>query len=379
MKRRLALLGATGSIGRSALDLIRAGGEDFEPALFSSHSRAGELLALGREFPGARLALSGPPGGEAPGGIHYRGPEGLLEAIAGAGAELTLNGIAGAEGLAPSLAALRAGSHLALANKETLVMAGPLVLEEARRRNLEVIPVDSEHAAIASLLGAHGREAAAEILLTASGGPFRNYTREELARVSPREALAHPTWKMGPKITVDSATMANKGLEVIEAVRLFGVEPERVRVLIHPQSVVHSLLRLRDGTIYAQLSPPDMRFPIHRALYWPRGEEREAALGELSFDALSLEFGKPDGEKFPLLPLAYEAARRGGLYPAAYNAANEEAVAAFLGGRAGFLAIPRIVGYVLDGDWGGSPGDYEAVMDADRRARERARGAPGAL
>jgi 1-deoxy-D-xylulose-5-phosphate reductoisomerase len=295
-----------------------------------------------------------------------------LEAIAGAGAEITLNGIAGAAGLAPSLAALRAGSHLALANKETVVMAGPLVLAEARKRNREILPVDSEHQAVASLLAAHGREGLEEILLTASGGPFRGWSRDRLEPVSPAEALAHPTWSMGPKITVDSASMANKGLEVIEAVRLFETPPDRVRVLVHPQSVVHSMVRFRDGTLYAQLSRPDMRLPIQAALYWPRPLDRASSFGELSFDSLHLGFEKPDFENFPLLPLAYEAARAGGLYPAAYNAANEEGAAAFLEGRAGFLDIPRIVEYVLGTGWGSEVENLESVMEADKKARELA-------
>jgi 1-deoxy-D-xylulose-5-phosphate reductoisomerase len=334
---------------------LRRGKEDFEVVLLCAHTRGAELRELAREFPGARLVL---------------GQEELLGAISGAGADITVNGISGAAGLAPSLAALRAGSHLALANKETVVMAGPLVFAEARKGNLRVLPVDSEHMAIASLLEAHGRETLGEILLTASGGPFRKYTREQLAAVSPREALAHPTWNMGPKITIDSASLANKGLEVIEAVRYFDAAPEQVRVVVHPQSIVHSMIRQRDGTVYAQLSKPDMRLVIQTALYWP--QPPRFSLGELSFDALTLDFEKPDPERFPLLSLAYGAARAGALYPAAYNAANEAGVAAFLAEQAAFLDIPRIVEYVLSMDWGGPLGDFETVMEADRKARELA-------
>jgi 1-deoxy-D-xylulose-5-phosphate reductoisomerase len=373
VKKRLALLGATGSIGRSTLDVLRRGPDDFEVVLLSCHRNAAALAALSREFPAARLALSGEGPGEAP-GIAYYGRQGLLRAVAEAGADLTVNGIAGAAGLAPSLAALEAGSDLALANKETIVMAAPLVFALAERKRRRIIPVDSEHAAIFSLLEAHGRESLDRVFLTASGGPFRTYAAERFAGITVEDALAHPTWNMGPKITVDSATLANKGLEVIEAAALFGLEPERIQVVIHPQSVVHSMIRLRDGAVYAQLSKPDMRLPIHNALYWP--EIRRASWGALEFGGLTLEFDNPDVEKFPLLPLAYEAVRRGGVYPAVYNAANEAAVQAFLSKDAEFLDIPRIVGYVFKRDWTmapGAPPDLEAILEADLRAREAAR------
>ncbi|GHV69944.1 1-deoxy-D-xylulose 5-phosphate reductoisomerase [Spirochaetia bacterium] len=356
--KKAAVLGATGSIGKSALDVLRRGKEDFEVVLLSAHSSREELLKLSKDFPQARLALSGE----------------LLQAIAEAGADITVNGIAGAAGLEPSLAVLRSGSDLALANKETIVMAGPLVFAEARKAGRRIIPVDSEHSAIFSLLEAHGRENVKEILLTASGGPFRTYTKEQLAQVKKEDALAHPTWNMGPKITVDSASMANKGLEVIEAVRLFDVSPEKIKVLVHPQSIVHSMLRLRDGTVYAQLSRPDMRLPIMNALYSVIPAAKKGNFfDDLSFDDLTLTFEKPDVEKFPLLPLAYEAARRGGLYPAAYNAANEEAVGAFLTDRIAFLDIPSIVGYVLEKDWSTGDDTFEGIMEADRKGREIAK------
>jgi 1-deoxy-D-xylulose-5-phosphate reductoisomerase len=351
MKRRLAILGATGSIGGATLDVVRANAGDFEPVLLSANSRRAELEKLGAEFPGAVLALGGDP----------------AEALERAGADITVNGIAGAAGLLPSLAALRSGSSLALANKETAVLAYPLVKALAEQRGLPVIPVDSEHAAVWRLLEAHGRDALEEIILTASGGPFRRHSLRRLGKVRAREALAHPTWNMGPKISVDSATLANKGLEVIEAVRLFGLEPGQVKVVIHPQSVVHSLIRMKSGALYAQLSRPDMRLPIQEALYWPKSPP--TAFGALELPGLRLDFEEPDGGRFPMLPLAYEAARRGGLYPCAYNGANEEAVGAFFRGRAGFLDIPAIVRYVLDQDWGGEL-NLESIAEADRRSRE---------
>jgi 1-deoxy-D-xylulose-5-phosphate reductoisomerase len=378
MKKRVAILGASGSIGKSAMDVIRRGPEDFEVVLLSSHTRAAALEELGREFPRALLALSGrAEGGTAEGGgISFFGPGGLLRAVAAAGADITVNGMSGAAGLRPSLAVIDSGSALALANKETVVMAGPEVFARAREKKVKILPVDSEHSAIFHLIEAHGAERVEEILLTASGGPFRTMPLEAMKTVSVKEALAHPTWNMGPKITVDSASLANKGLEVIEAVRLFNMPPEKIAVLVHPQSLVHSMVRMKDGAVYAQLSRPDMRLPIHEALYWP--ETRPSPFGALDFRGLSLEFEAPDTERFPMLPLAYEAARKGGLYPCVYNGANEEAAAAFLEGRIGFLDIPRIVEYVLNRDFR-SPGNgdrvsggFEAILAADSRARELA-------
>jgi 1-deoxy-D-xylulose-5-phosphate reductoisomerase len=357
MKKRVAVLGATGSIGKSALDVIGRDKDGFEAVLLSAHSDREGLAKLGRDWPGAVCVLSGGPGGR----------ERLLAALADAGADITVNGIAGAAGLEPSVAAIDSGSDLALANKETAVMAGPLVLRRAAEKNVKVIPVDSEHSAIFHLIRAHGFEALDEILLTASGGPFRTCSRAEMEGVTPEAALAHPTWNMGPKITIDSASMANKGLEIIEAVRLFNLPPEKIKVAIHPQSVVHSMIRLRDGTVYAELSRPDMRQPISRALYWP--EIRPAAFDRLDFDALTLEFSRPDEERFPMLGLAFEAARQGGLYPCAYNGANEIAVAAFLERRIGFLAIGRIADYVLNRDWSRDAADIASVVEADAEAR----------
>ena len=357
MKKRVAVLGATGSIGKSALDVIACGKEHFEVVLLSAHSNREGLAEAGRQWPKARTVLSG--------------EENLSAVIAGCGADITLNGISGAAGLAPSMAAIASGSDLALANKETLVMAGPLVLQKADEKKVHIIPVDSEHSAVFHLIEAHGSAhggALDEIILTASGGPFRNYTIKEMEKITPEAALAHPTWNMGPKITIDSASMANKGLEVIEAVRLFRLPPEKIKVVIHPQSIVHSMIRMKNGAIYAQLSRPDMRLPIHHALYWPQTSQTD--FGRLDFETLlTLEFYPPDTEKFPLLALAYEAAEKGGLYPCAYNAANEAAVAAFLAGRIGFLDIARITGYVLDRDWNTEPREIASILEADRQAR----------
>ena len=372
MKKRVAVLGATGSIGKSALDVLRNGKDDFEAVLLSSHANRQGLLELSGEFPRAALALSGSTGDAAEGStaIRYCGQAGLLRALSECGADVAVNGIAGAAGLEPSLAVLETGADLALANKETMVMASALAFEKAAAKNARIFPVDSEHAAIHALLRSQERDSLEELLLTASGGPFRDWSLEQMAAVSPAQALAHPTWSMGPKISVDSSTMANKGLEVIEAAALFSVAVEKVRVVIHPQSVVHSMIRLRDGAVYAQLSRPDMRLPIHQALY---GDDCvPCPFGRLEFDGLALSFEKPDFRRFPMLNLAYQAGARGGLCPAAYNGANEAAVAAFLANALPFLAISDIVAYVLERDWGGAEFDLESVMEADRRARNLA-------
>lgn len=378
MKKRIAVLGATGSIGRNALDVLRAGGDKFETVLFSANSRTRELASLAAEFPGAKIAVSGHQDGNIPAGLDgldgkrvFRGREGLFAAIRDAGAELTLNGISGAAGLEPSLAALEAGSALALANKESMVMAGGLVLKTAEKHSLPVIPVDSEHSAIFNLLRAQGRDALDEVLITASGGPFRTWSAEKLKGARPEDALAHPTWNMGAKITIDSASLANKGLEVIEAARLFSLDAGRIKVVVHPESIVHSMVRMRDGAVYAQLSRPDMRLPIHEALYYP--EIAPSTWGALDFDGLTLTFERPDTERFAMLALAYEALRAGGRYPAAYNAANECAVSAFLDRKIAFTEISAVCGAVLGMDWGGGEDDLLSILEADTAARAAAR------
>ena len=367
MGKKIAVLGATGSIGKNTLDVVRRG--DFETVLLSAHTGRDSLINLKKEFPNALLVLSGTENSPPP--VDYSGRQGLLEAIKKCGADIVVNGIAGAGGLEPSIAALSAGCRLALANKETIVMAGPLIFDLERKNNAKIIPVDSEHSAIFNLMEAHGKENIDEIILTASGGPFRNYKKERLEKVTLNEALAHPTWNMGPKITVDSATLANKGLEVIEASLLFGFPPEKIKVLIHKQSVVHSLIRLKNGMVYAQLSRPDMRFPIANALYWP---DMAPAFDNPGFEGLSLDFEKPDTERFPMLAFAYEALKKGPYYPAIYNAANEIAAEAFLEQRINFLEIPEITGYVLDNirlpDKNGI--DLAGILETDKTARETA-------
>jgi len=360
MKKRVAVLGATGSIGKSSLDVISRNAGNFEVVLLSAHKKSRELEQLKEKWPCAVCVLSAQDGGR----------EKLLGAIGSVQPDITINGISGSAGLEPSAAAIEAGSTLALANKETIVMAGQFILDMAKEKKIKIIPVDSEHSAIFHLTEAHSSKEISEIILTASGGPFRNFSLKEMENVTVQDALAHPTWEMGKKITIDSASMANKGLEIIEACYLFNMPEEKIRVVVHPQSVVHSMIRLCNGVIYAQLSKPDMRHPISDALFWPKTSASN--LDTLNFDSLTLEFEKPDNKRFPMLDLAREAVRQGGLYPCAYNAANEEAVSAFLDQRIGFLEIPRITNYVLESGWASHYSGIEAVLKADADARIKA-------
>jgi len=287
-------------------------------------------------------------------------------------ARMVVASAVGAVGLVPTYRALEAGKDVALANKETLVMAGELMLARARETGASLLPIDSEHCALHECLDGRRPEAVRRLLLTASGGPFRNRPRDSFDRITREEALAHPTWRMGPKITIDSATLMNKGLEVIEAQWLFGIEAARIDVLAHPQSVIHSMVELVDGTVLAQLGVTDMRMPIQYALSYP--EKWEGAIPGLDFTkAMQLDFAPPDRSKFPCLSLAYRALEAGGTAPAALNAANEEAVAAFLDGRVAFLAIPESIQEVLETEPRTAASTLEDVLEADRRARERAR------
>jgi len=357
----VAILGATGSIGKSSIDIISRNTDAFKVVLLSAHSSRRKLEELSKKFPDAVSVLTG----------EEDGKEKLFSAIKDTKADITINGISGAAGLEPSFAAIEAGSDLALANKETIVMAGQLVMRLAKEKNVNIIPVDSEHSAVFHLLQKEtSNKSVSEIILTASGGPFRNMSLEDMQNVIPEDALAHPTWNMGPKITIDSASMANKGLEIIEACVFFNMPPEKIKVVIHPQSIVHSMIRLCSGVVYAQLSKPDMRHPIHDALNWP--DTAPSALDVLNFDSLILEFYKPDPDRFPMLTYAWEAAKQGGLYPCAYNAANETAVAAFLEHKIRFLDIPRITEHVLKADWSAGCSNLETVLQADSEARSRA-------
>jgi 1-deoxy-D-xylulose-5-phosphate reductoisomerase len=375
----LSILGSTGSIGTNVLRVVEAFPGRFEITGLAA-GRNVERLAeqVARHRP--KLVSVGDRDGLARlsrlvdlAGVRTEvGEAGMVEVATAAGADVVVASAVGAVGLVPTYRALEAGKDVALANKETLVMAGELMLARARERGARLLPIDSEHCALHECLDGRRVEDVKRLILTASGGPFRGRPRESFARVTREEALAHPTWRMGPKITIDSATLMNKGLEVIEARWLFGVPAERIDVIIHPQSVIHSMVELVDGTVLAQMGVTDMRMPIQYALTYP--ERWPAAIPGMDFTKpLRLDFEPPDRAKFPCLALAYRALEKGGTAPAALNAANEEAVAAFLDGRAPFPGIPETIEAVLEKEPPAPAGSLEDVLDADRRARERAR------
>jgi 1-deoxy-D-xylulose-5-phosphate reductoisomerase len=345
--KRIALLGATGSIGQQALEIIEA-----QPQL--------ELVAA--------ASGSQPIDGLAP--LTQVGGD-LTELLERAQPELVLNAVVGFAGLPATLWALEPGIDLALANKESLVAAGDLAVAAWRRGGGRLLPVDSEHSAAYQCLQGREPETVESLVLTASGGPFRGRTREELDEVTPEEALAHPTWRMGPKITIDSATLANKGLELIEAHFLFGLAYEQLEVVVHPTSTVHALVRFRDGAALAHLGYPDMRVPISFALTYPERDVTPVPALDLA-SGLVLEFGPPDLETFPLLRLAREAGEQGGTYPCAFNAANEVAVAAFLAGRLSFLGIAETVEETLAAVAGQPASDLDELVEADADARRLA-------
>jgi 1-deoxy-D-xylulose-5-phosphate reductoisomerase len=372
----VAVLGSTGSVGTQALEVIAAEPRRFRVVALAARRSAARLAAQARELrpamvglveedEAATLAADLPPGCSL-----VVGPEAVAELAAADGAEVVLNAITGSVGLAPTLRALKAGRRLALANKESLIVGGELVASQARQG--QIVPVDSEHSGLAQCLRAGSATEVARLVLTASGGPFRGRSAAELAAVTPADALAHPTWAMGPVITVNSATLMNKGLEVIEAHLLFGVPYDRIEVVVHPQSVVHAMVEWCDGSTVAQLSRPDMRLPIGLALGWPERSERP--VGPLDWSrAATLEFQPVDRATFPLLDLAVRAGRLAGTAPASLNAANEEAVGAFLAGRLPFPGIASVVARVLDEHRPAERLDLAAVLQAERWSRDRAR------
>ena len=354
--KKVLVLGCTGSIGSQTLDIVRNMRDSFEVCGLSVGKNENALNELCREFSCEGTCFA------------RDGTEGLERLIDSCGADIAVNGIAGSAGLVPSVLVLKKGMDLALANKETVVMAWPVVKKIAAENNARIIPVDSEHSAIFNLINQAGKENLKSIIITASGGPFRTFDRAQLEKVTVDDALRHPTWKMGPKITVDSASLANKGLEVIEAVRLFDISPDNVKVAVHPQSLVHSLIQTRDGMVYAQISDPDMRHPIFGALVWP--EIKENYLKPFDLFGKEMTFYPPRLDDFPMLSLAYECAKKGFSYTIAFNAANEVAVAAFIEKKISFLQIPRIVEETLQNDWTLHPSDLNLVMKADSDARK---------
>lgn len=371
--RRLVVLGSTGSIGTAALEVVRALPDRLAVAGLGCRRDADRLAAQAAEFRPDAVAIVEPATADARrfGGARvHRGDRALIELVRGTDADIVLNGVSGAAGLLPSLAALEAGRDLALANKESIVLAGPLVLAEAARRGRLVLPVDSEHAALFSLLRPLARETVAELVITASGGAFRDLSPERLDTVRFADALAHPTWRMGPRITVDSATLANKGLEVIEAHRLFGVPLERVKVLLHRESRVHAAVRTVDGTLHLEASTPDMRIPIQNALTYP--DVLPNRVPWLDLAAGKLEFEPVDPGRYPMLELAYDAARGGPGLPIVYNAADEVAVEAFRRGLIPFRRLPLLVEELLSLAWPALVETVDEVLAVDREARSRA-------
>ncbi|MEN6626829.1 MAG: 1-deoxy-D-xylulose-5-phosphate reductoisomerase [Candidatus Sumerlaeia bacterium] len=369
--KRICILGSTGSIGEKSLLVIADNPDRFEAVGLSAHGSAERLAEQAAQHGVKDICIAGRARVEAPGGVNvYRGPQGLIELIEACRPDLVVVATVGYAGLAPTLRAIELGITVALANKEVLVAAGDIVMEAARRRGVAILPIDSEHNALFQCL--QGRREGwplRRLILTASGGPFRGRSRADLASVTVKQALNHPTWRMGRKITIDSATLMNKGFEVIETHHLFGEPVDKIDVVIHPQSVIHGMIEYDDGSMLAQLGVTDMYLPIANVLAWPD------RLPNRRFEPLdmatirSLTFEAPDEEVFPCLGFAREAVRRGGTYPAVLNAANEIAVARFLSEEIGFLGIPELIerameAHACDG------ADLEAIHAADRWARE---------
>jgi 1-deoxy-D-xylulose-5-phosphate reductoisomerase len=389
MSKWITVLGATGSIGSSTLDVIRRHPTRYRVYALTGFSRIQELVAAAIEFSSkyivvptdsaareAKLLLKQANYGSTVECSVLVGKEALAEVASAKNVDMVMASIVGAAGLLPTLAAAKAGKRVLLANKEALVMAGPLFMQAIRDNGAELLPIDSEHNAIFQSLPAnysgefseHGIE---KILLTASGGPFRNKTKSELTEVTPAQAVAHPNWSMGAKISIDSATLMNKGLELIEACFLFNCRADQIQIVVHPQSVIHSMVQYSDGSVIAELGQPDMRTPIAYGMAWP--ERINAGVKHLDlFDIARLDFSEPDYETFPCLNLAKDAFERGGIFPAVLNAANEIAVAAFLAEQIGFLAIPELIGKVIQACPEQDVTCLEDVLAADSWARELA-------
>lgn len=372
---RILVLGSTGSIGTQTLDLVRQAPGQFEVVGLSAHSRDRELLAQAREFKPRFVALAdgqraGDLAPQLPGSCTlFHGSDANLELIAATDFDLAVHGIVGAAGLQPSVAVLKTGARLGLANKESLVLGGELLLDLAKRMNTVIIPVDSEHCAVHQCLRGEDPARIRQVILTASGGPFRGKTREQLQNVTAAEALKHPTWDMGPRITIGSATLMNKALEIIELHHLFDLPPEKIQVAVHPQSVVHSMVEFVDGSVMAQMGPPDMRGPIHFALHYP---DRAPAPDQKGFDLelfSHLTFEAPDRHTFPALDLGYDCVRAGGTSGAVLNAADEVAVQAFLEGQIPFHAMGSVCAAALQARPPGTL-DVAGLLEADRWARD---------
>ena len=377
--QRVAILGATGSIGASALDVVARHPDRMRASVLAAGTRVDELLTLCRKHHPDHAVIADEAAytalrdGLRDAGLDteaHAGPD-ALDALVGSDAcDSVVAAIVGAAGLSSTLAAARAGKRLLLANKESLVLAGALLMQAAQAHGATIVPIDSEHNAIFQCLAGNPGETPARITLTASGGPFRGWTRDALAAVTPAQAVAHPKWSMGPKISVDSASLMNKGLEVIEAHHLFAMPPARIRVLVHPQSLVHALVDFVDGSALAQLGLPDMRTALAVGFGWPERLASGVGLLDLLAQGGRLDFEPPDLDAFPCLALAFDALAAGGNAPAVLNAANEVAVSAFLQGRIGFLSIPDLVAATLDAMPPQPADSLDVLLEADARARD---------
>ena len=362
--KRVLVLGATGSIGKSTIDILRNQKDRFSCAGITANKNKNELDSLANEFNCPSCLTS------------VEGTDGIKKLIDKTKPDIVVNGIAGSAGLVPTMLVLQSGIDLALANKESVVMAGPLIFDLAGQNNCSIIPVDSEHSAIFTLLNqCGGAKNVDRLMITASGGPFRTWPSDKIKDATLQDALKHPTWDMGVKITVDSATMGNKGLEVIEAKRLFGFDTKNIQVVVHPQSIVHSLVRTNDGIVYAQLSHPDMKHPIIQALDWPKINTnfmKPFDLTDTADGSMTLTFEKPRMDDFPLLGLAFEAAKNDGSSPITFNAANEVAVAAFIEGKIRFSGIADIVTHVMQKSKTYDITCVEDIFEYDKQARNLA-------
>jgi 1-deoxy-D-xylulose-5-phosphate reductoisomerase len=376
--KSISILGSTGSIGVSTLDVVRLHPDRFSVAGLAAGNNVSLLAEQIREFRPRIVSVRDAAsvdllrsllGDLRPEILH--GTEGACAVASADEASLVISAIVGAAGLVPTVTAIKAGKHIGLANKETMVVAGRLVSDLARKHSVEILPVDSEHSAIYQSLAGHRHEDVLRVILTASGGPFLNTPAEEILKVTPAQALKHPKWNMGAKITIDSATLMNKGLEVIEAHWLFNMPAEKIGVVVHPQSIIHSMVEYIDGCVMAQLGMPDMRAPIAYAMAWP--ERCQSGIDRLDLTRSgNLTFQEPDTTRFPSLNLAYEALKAARTYPAVLNAANEIAVAAFLDGRIGFTAIPELVDKTMQAHQAWEPAELEEYLQADQWARRTA-------
>jgi len=373
LNKRIAILGSTGSIGCSTLEVIRHLGPPYRVAALSGHTQTDKLLEQARQHHPTAIALSRASPDAA---AHlkqlniklYEGQKGLIDLVRRDDVDLVLAAIVGAAGVPAVFAAVESGKTVALANKESLVVAGSLLIPLAKRKNVRLLPVDSEHSAIFQASHCGRLDEIRRVILTASGGPFRTASRQQMENATLEDALNHPTWRMGSKITIDSATMFNKALEIIEACWLFGLSPDKIEVVVHPESVIHSMVEFIDGSVIAQLSPPDMRTPIQYALTYPQrlpGIGRKLDITQ----SFSLNFEKPDTDRFPALRLGYEVAKRGGSSGAVLNAANEAAVAAFTSGKIRFGEISRLVADTIDAHQLQESPTLDDLLEADKWAR----------